>query len=72
MSYPTHKGREGVTEGQQAQTGIQEVLSEHQKELLYFKKLKQASQRGFGASFPGDIQNPPGCFPVKHTLGNLL
>jgi len=32
----------------------------------------RAAQRGCGVSFPGDIQNLPGSFPVGPTVGDLL
>ena len=34
----------------------------------YNKAVEQAVQRG-GVSFPGDIQNPPGCIPVPPAVG---
>jgi len=46
---------------------------EHTKFYTYMHKniftfrviaLGQAAHRGCGVSFPGDIQNPPGFFPV--------
>jgi len=36
------------------------------------RALQLAAQRGCGISFPGDIENLPGCFPVQPTVGNLL
>lgn len=60
--------------GQWAQTGTQKVLYECKEKLPYCegnKALEQAAQRGGGVS-SGDIQNPPVCFPVQLTLGNLL
>uniref|UniRef100_A0A803YAZ5 RRM domain-containing protein n=1 Tax=Meleagris gallopavo TaxID=9103 RepID=A0A803YAZ5_MELGA len=32
----------------------------------------QAAQGGCGVSFSGDIQDPPGCLPVRPGVGNLL
>ena len=34
--------------------------------------MEQAAQIDCRISFSGDIQNPPGCFPVQPTVGNLL
>ena len=34
--------------------------------------LELAAQRGCGVSFSGDTQDPPGCFLVQLTVGNLL
>ena len=34
--------------------------------------LAQAAQRGYGVSFSGDIQNPPGHFPVQPDVGNCF
>ena len=38
----------------------------------YFKgdrAQKRAAQKGYGVSFSGDIQNPPGCGPAQAGLG---
>jgi len=45
----------------------QEVPSEHEEKLIYWeghRALEEGAQGGYGASFSGDIQNPPGCLPV--------
>jgi len=47
---------------------------EHEKKILYFdggRALDQATQRGCGALFSGNIQNPPRHFPVEASVGNL-
>jgi len=36
------------------------------------KTLQKAAERSGRAAFSGDIQNPPGHFPVQQTVGNLL
>ena len=58
----------------QAETETQEVPYK-QKEELYGQSdraLEQAAQRGCGRSFYRNIQDPSGCLPVQHTVGNQL
>jgi len=59
--------------GQRAQTEAQEVLSEHEEELLPSEgdgALAQAAQGGCGVSFSGDIQDLPGQVPVQPAVGD--
>jgi len=52
-----------------------EVPSKHKDKFLYFeddRAVEQAFQRSCGVSFSGDIQYPPGCFPVQPTVGILF
>ena len=56
-------------------TWTQKVPYKHKEEFIFCegdRALKQAAQRGCGISFSGDIQNLPGCFSAKPTIGNLL
>ncbi len=55
-------GAQEQDEGQQAQTGTQEVPSEHEEELLY---CGTGCTGGLCVSFSGDSQNPPECSPVN-------
>ena len=45
------------------------------KNFLTFKGLRaleKAAPRDGGVSFPGDNENPPGCFPMQLAIGPLL
>ena len=60
---------------QWAQAGTQEVPPEREEKLLFFESngaLEQATWRGCAVSFPNDIKNPSGSFPVQPAVGNLL
>jgi len=66
-------GAQQQDKGQWAQTEAEEVLSEHEEELLHSEgdgALQQAAQGGCGVFFSGDIQDPPGCGPVQPAVGD--
>ena len=59
--------------GQWAQTEAQEVLPEHEEELLPSEgdgALAQAAQGGCRVSFSGDTQTLPGEGPVQPAVGD--
>ena len=63
----------GRTRGNGHKTGAQEVPYKHEEKLTHLdgaRAVEQAAQRGCAVYFSGGIQNPPGCFPVKDTVGN--
>lgn len=52
-----------------------EVPFEHEEKFIYcegYRALEQAAQISGAVPFSADIQNPPGCFPVQHTVGNCF
>ena len=66
-------GAQWQDKGQWAQTEAQDVLSEHEEELLPSERdgaLEQIGQGGRGFSFSGDIQDPPGGGPVQPAVGD--
>ena len=66
-------GAQRQDKGQWAQTKVLEVLSEHGEEFLHCEDdgaLEQAAQGGCGVSFSGDIQDPPGQYPVQPAVGD--
>ena len=66
-------GAQRQDKGQRAQTEAEEVLSEHEEELLPSEgdgALAQAAQGGCGVSFSEDIENLPGQGPVQPAVGD--
>lgn len=57
--------------GQEAQTEMQEVPSEHEKKLFILsdRALEEADRRCFGFSFSEDTQNLSEHFPVQPAVG---
>ena len=67
------RGAQRQDKGQRAQTEAEEVLSEHEEELLPSEgdgALAQAAQGGCGVCFSGDIQDPPGQGPMQPAVGD--
>ena len=66
-------GAQWQDKGQWAQTEAEEVLSEHEEELLPSEgdgALAQAGQGGSGFSFSGDIPALPGRGAVQPAVGD--
>ena len=66
-------GAQRQDKGQWAQTEAEEILSEHEEELLPSEgdgALEQVTQGGCGVSFSRDVQDPPGQGPVQPVVGN--
>ena len=73
MGQTLFSGVQRQDKGQRAQTEAEEVPSVHEEELLSSeddRALEQASRRGCGISFSGDIQDLPGQGPLQPAVGD--